>query len=538
MIKEALKIAYAYIISETNVKKINDIQNILLEITKIDFDFSLSLNIENCTYDFVQEKLSKLNERESIRKAKGVYYTPADVVDFIVKNSVTLTHGNKPFSQSEDIDYKIFCKQKSVFDPTCGAGEFLLATLEKKFDLWDSSAKRTIKTDVEKMVSTIYGNDINGDSVAITKIRLFICAVKRYGVEKCVGLAEILNGNFTSTDYVIKPPNTEKGYDLIIGNPPYVEDSKSGLDLTNRYGNIYANVLVNAAERLSLNGVFGFIIPLSYVATPRMQRLREDLYRIVPEQYILNYSDRPDCLFTSVHQKLCILLCKRSDEKRIIYTGNYQYWYKEERSQLFERTSVVENNYITDTYIPKLGNDFDISIFSKISCKKDRMSIKDMAIRDGQGIYLNMRAAFWIKAFMNYHTGSEYKILKFENNEIASYMMCIFNSSLFWWYWICISDCWHITQKELTNFMVPQISDYTEVCRLAEQIERRLEETKVYVGTVQTEYEYKHKFCVPEIHEIDDYINNIFGLTYEESEYIKNFAHLYRISGGVVNEGN
>jgi hypothetical protein len=43
---------------------------------------------------------------------------------------------------------------------------------------------------------------------------------------------------------------------------------------------------------------------------------------------------------------------------------------------------------------------------------------------------------------------------------------------------------------------------------------------------------------VNEIHEIDDYVNPLFGLTEEEGEYIKNFAHVYRISGGVTNEGN
>ncbi|WKE63813.1 hypothetical protein QMG96_15485 (plasmid) [Lactiplantibacillus plantarum] len=32
------------------------------------------------TYEQVQDSLSTLNEKESIRKSKGVYYTPTDVV--------------------------------------------------------------------------------------------------------------------------------------------------------------------------------------------------------------------------------------------------------------------------------------------------------------------------------------------------------------------------------------------------------------------------------------------------------------------------
>ena len=47
-------------------------------------------------------------------------------------------------------------------------------------------------------------------------------------------------------------------------------------------------------------------------------------------------------------------------------------------------------------------------------------------------------------------------------------------------------------------------------------------------------YEYKHKFCVSEIHQIDEYVNALYGLTDSEAEYIKNFALFYRTSAGVA----
>lgn len=40
--------------------------------------------------------------------------------------------------------------------------------------------------------------------------------------------------------------------------------------------------------------------------------------------------------------------------------------------------------------------------------------------------------------------------------------------------------------------------------------------------------------CLEQIHAIDDYINELFGLTQEESEYIKGFALRYRVSGGAL----
>ena len=81
--------------------------------------------------------------------------------------------------------------------------------------------------------------------------------------------------------------------------------------------------------------------------------------------------------------------------------------------------------------------------------------------------------------------------------------------------------------------MAPANPNKESATQLANNLRTRLEETKVYVGTVQTEYEYKHRMCIPEIHAIDNFVNSLFGLTDEESEYIKNFAFKYRTSGGV-----
>lgn len=92
---------------------------------------------------------------------------------------------------------------------------------------------------------------------------------------KAKGLSEVLNNCYECYDYVEHKSANENKYDIIIGNPPYVEDAKSESVPEKRYGNIYANVLENASLQLKPDGVMGFVIPLSYVSTPRMKKIRD-----------------------------------------------------------------------------------------------------------------------------------------------------------------------------------------------------------------------------------------------------------------------
>lgn len=534
-IDEALNLVYFYAKGVCDKSEMKEISKELLSIAgKKNHSFENSVQkVES--YASAQNMLSKLNEKESIRKSKGVYYTPCDVVRFIVINSIKSSYGKlKPSNIGEesltDIPYKAFAINRTVFDPTCGAGEYLLVALEVKFDLLNQHYRRIPKRVVEDTVATIFGNDINPESVIITKLRLFLCVLRKYGARYCRGLSAIMKKNFTTYDYVQEKPKKVK-YDIIVGNPPYVEDFKSGLVLKERYGNIYANVIINASKQLSDSGSIGFIIPLSYISTPRMSDLRDALMHEVTEQYILSYADRPDCLFDSVHQKLCILVGKKKKGKKSIYTGNYQYWYKEERKNLFSNTQVVKNNFISNHFIPKFGTDMDVAIFKKITDPRFMKSVYAVS-RDGhESVYLNRRETFWMKAYREKVDDPEYKVFSFDNQYAADYCYCLINSSLFWWYWICTSDCWHVS-KDLNGFMAPFKGEYRKANKLSETLRRKLEETKVYVGTKQTEYEYKHRQCIKEIHAIDDYVNDLFGLTLEESNYIKNFAFKYRTSGG------
>ena len=543
------------------VSKVNNISHYKKEIinslhillngnyVKYDIDSNIS-NIENknVSDDSFQDILSHINERTLKRKSSGVYYTPYDVSKYIICNSfiTKMFKENKETHNFEDgVDLlssmsnrkinKLLYKT-SVIDPACGSGEFLINTFELKYEIL-SNVSNVTDSKILKICETIFGNDIDDESSDISKIRLYFYVLDKFkNKSSYLKMAEIIKNNFSNYDFISECNSLNRTFDIVVGNPPYVEYGKYSQKekLINNFGNIYADFIKNSIDILSDSGVIGYIIPLSYTATARMSKIREYVSLNTKKQFILNFADRPDCLFDGVHQKLNILIVQKGQEKNKIYTSNYKHWYNEERKELLNGREVKLSKYNFDEFIPKIGNKIEESIFDKVLCKNEK-NIYDIQNLNGKELYLNMRACFWIKCFSFNPGSNEYKKFVFDENKYY-FILCLLNSSLFWLYWTIMSDCWHITSKELKMFKVNTNKIDTEKFKkLAEKLETKLEETKKYIGSKQVDYEYKHKLCKDVINKIDDELKSVYSLTDDELDYIKSFALRYRI-GGEVND--
>lgn len=537
-------------ISKHKAEIINSL-HILLNGNYVKYDIDNTIfNIENknLSDDSFQHILSHINEKSVKRKSNGVYYTPYDVSKYIICNSFItkmIKENNKTHNFDDGVDllsnmsnrkinellYKI-----SVIDSACGSGEFLINTFELKYEILSNATDATDKK-ILKICETIFGNDIDDESSDISKIRLYFYILDKLKNKSSYSkLAEIIKNNFTNCDFISECDKLNRTYDIIVGNPPYVEYGKYSQKekLINNFGNVYADFIKNSIYILNDNGVIGYIIPLSYTATARMSKIREYVAINTKKQFILNFADRPDCLFDGVHQKLNILIIQKGKEKNRIYTSNYKHWYNEERKQLLNGREVRLCKYNFDEFIPKIGNKIEESIFDKVLCK-NKNNIYDIQDLNGEELYLNMRACFWIKCFSFNPGSNEYKKFVFDESKYH-FILCLLNSSLFWLYWTIMSDCWHITSKELKMFKVNTNKIDTEKFKkLAEKLETKLEDTKKYIGSIQVDYEYKHKLCKDVINQIDDELKDVYSLTDDELDYIKSFALKYRI-GGEVND--
>ena len=337
------------------------------------------------------------------------------------------------------------------------------------------------------------------------------------------------------------------GFDVIIGNPPYVEYRTVKKDYTlmgyetESCGNLYAHVM-ERSTCLSSNRI-GWVIPISWVSTQRMSAARKLVARSHPTLYINNHADRPSSLFVGVHQKLSIVLGAKGNQ--VTHTTKFCRCYSKaeerdgENGHLFNTLFYHRLNWDGDI-IQKFSSGIETNILRKIAKKGHPITTyfsNSQSTNNDSPFHLNQRLMMWVKCFLSPKKSNEYKTYYPTIKEYpAEILSAVFNSNLFFWFWETKGDCWHLTKGDMDTFHIDlvKLSDHNRqsLIKLALTLEHHLEENKEYVGTKQTDYEYYHKKSKHIIDDIDRVLAELYGLTDEELDFILNYAIKYRMGLG------
>jgi len=148
------------------------------------------------------------------------------------------------------------------------------------------------------------------------------------------------------------------GFDVIIGNPPYVEYSKVRHNYTvdgyeeRSCGNIYAAVIERSLTLCrSQESYLGLLVPLSICGGTRFEHLRETLMHTTSHLWLANFEIFPCRLFDGVFQRLSILLARHGQGQQCtIHTTRIHRWYASERPLLIDLI-----NYTPVTYVGNAG---------------------------------------------------------------------------------------------------------------------------------------------------------------------------------------
>ena len=483
--------------------------------------------------------LNKCDEKvkEGICKKIGI----SQPIELINENDIIMKLAESGLDQKETDDIIATLYGMRIIDPTCGSGAFIVAAFECIENIV-SSLKREI--DYNSLLNCLYGLDISKEAVQLTKLRMLMRIVNK----ECdlAVFANAFSKNFKvedaikGSDYVIEEDgfdwkDFDGQFDCIIGNPPYVEASgyASPNYVTSRCGNLYAYVIERACNIAAENAMISFIVPLPFVATPRMQSAKKYLESNSDSVFYGTFADRPGCIFTGVHQRLTIFFAEiGTSGKCKKYSSGYNYWYNDERRELFENIKYFPNNI--DGILPKIGNEIDLQVYAKLI--EGENSLFDLWVDESEfSLFLSTRIGFWTKAFMeNVFSSKEYKEYKARDKESLILSLAILNSSAFYYLWVVTSDCWHVTNKNISDFRFDLKKAYSlnmeTLTQLVVDLMDDLERKKKYIGSKQTAYEYKHKYSKELIDKIDDELAPLFEFSETELNYVKTFTEKYRLN--------
>ena len=259
------------------------------------------------------------------------------------------------------------------------------------------------------------------------------------------------------------------GFDVIIGNPPYVEYSKVKKQYavmeykTEKCGNLYA-MSIERSFNLS-KGPVGMIVQLPLVCTDRMIPAQSLFKSPNRKSWFANFDDRPGKLFDDLqHIRATIFLTTQENDldPAILYSTKYNRWFTEVRSILFE--GIVYDD-ITDVCVegafPKIADSTGKRVASKL--KNAKKSI--LTFKTGKHLcHFHNSPQYWIRAtdfvpyFWNEQDGEKIsthvKPLRLTTELEASIVTAILSSSLFYWWFVILSNCRDLTLREVRSFPI------------------------------------------------------------------------------------
>lgn len=340
------------------------------------------------------------------------------------------------------------------------------------------------------------------------------------------------------------------GFDVIIGNPPYVEytrrNKETGKSIAEIYqlhgyhtincSNLYAFVTERSIQISKNRDNIGFIVPLTLASNNNMAELR-NLISILGISWYSHYEVRPAKLFEGAEQRLTIFLIRNSSKNQIFSTS-IQRWHSEHRHLLFQSLKYAPSFH--NGSIWRTSTDIETSIYRKFQLHNPT----SLLLRhSGERIhYRTAGVRYWI-IFLNngFDTNSlSNKFAKVESLEVAQYLMAAFNSNLFWWYYALNFDMFNLKDYMIFNFRLDYNAD-SKICALAKSLENDMNINKIEQlinsktrGEVITSY-YQKKHSKSIVDEIDKVLAKHYGFSEEELDFIINYDIKYRM-GDELNE--
>ncbi|GAA0441923.1 hypothetical protein GCM10008983_18770 [Lentibacillus halophilus] len=321
-------------------------------ITRYDFSTDVSVNILGYVFEQSMNDLEKIKSDmteapgQGRRKKEGIFYTSPDVTKRLLDETLQRWMDDRKRelqAVSRSHLYDQLQKQLqsvTILDPAAGSGAFLNMALDSVVSEWETIHKKRQETqdgqvnitDISRYIvnHNLFGVDRNDESIEIAKWSLWLKTATTY--DELTSLdAHLQTGNS-----IIDQPDVSDeafdwhqafpdvmnagGFDIIIGNPPYVftrdngfsDDEKayfnSHYDLVDYQMNTYLLFIERSYHLLKEGGWFAFIVPNTCLTIDSCKKMRRFLLEQTGHLKIINIYDR---MFEQAGVDTCFIIFQK-----------------------------------------------------------------------------------------------------------------------------------------------------------------------------------------------------------------------------------
>ena len=351
---------------------VNPIYKNLLIISSFDFGSEVDVNILGHIFEHSIGDIEELkdDDREQ-RQNDGIFYTPPYITEYICRNTIIpylsksgeantveqlISEYNLSSSELDKLDEKL--KNIKIVDPACGSGAFLnkatdvlldiheyfhsvrYANSAGKLDQWFDSVENRRQI----LHNNIYGVDLNEESVEITKLSLFLKLSTTSGIKQGFKLPN-LDKNIKCGNSLVSDKNIDDkafnwreefkeifnngGFDIIVGNPPYIKEKKNKkaftpiknskyyqgkMDIWTFFGSI-------ALDLIKDDGLISFIAPNNWVTNAGASKFRNKVNDEAKFEKYIDFGNYK--VFDDAEIQTMIYIMKKNSEN-ISYSFDYR----------------------------------------------------------------------------------------------------------------------------------------------------------------------------------------------------------------------